>query len=292
MITEEQKQKILMFQKDEMTSHLLYRKLTGLIKDKHNANVIRDMSDTEMRHYQFWKKVSQTEVAANNVKIFFLLLMTRLLGLTFSIKLIERGEAAGAKEYAEFESVVPGAAQLGKDEEEHEAAMAEMIEEEFLSYVGSIVLGLNDALVELTGTLAGLTFALQSGQLVAVSGLITGIAAALSMAASEFLSSRAENDSKAGRSALYTGLAYIVTVILLIMPYLVVPQHGNGIFISLAITLAIAVLIILGFNFYVSVAKDLPFKQRFLEMFGISMGVSVLSFVVGLIVRNVFGIDM
>jgi VIT1/CCC1 family predicted Fe2+/Mn2+ transporter len=154
------------------------------------------------------------------------------------------------------------------------------------------VLGLNDALVELTGTLAGLTFALQSGQLVAVSGLITGIAAALSMAASEFLSSRAENDSKAGRSALYTGLAYIVTVILLIMPYLVVPQHGNGIFISLAITLAIAVLIILGFNFYVSVAKDLPFKQRFLEMFGISMGVSVLSFVVGLIVRNVFGIDM
>jgi len=292
MITEEQKQKILNFQKDEMTSHLLYKQLAGLIKDKHNAEVIREMSDTEMRHYQFWKKVSGTEITPDRIKIFFLLLMTRILGLTFSIKLIERGEAAGAKEYAEFETVVPGAAQLGKDEEEHEEAMAGMIEEEFLSYVGSIVLGLNDALVELTGTLAGLTFALQSGQLVAVSGLITGIAAAFSMAASEFLSARADNNPKAGRSALYTGLAYIFTVILLIMPYLVVPQHGNGIFISLAITLTIAVLIILGFNFYVSVAKDLPFKQRFLEMFGISMGVSVLSFIVGIIVRNVFNIDM
>jgi vacuolar iron transporter family protein len=292
MITEEQRQKILLFQKDEMTSHLLYKQLARLIKNKHNADVIREMSDTEMRHYQFWKKVSGTEIAADKVKIFFLMVMTRVLGLTFSIKLIERGEAAGAKEYAEFESVVPGAAQLGKDEEEHEDAMAGMIEEEFLSYVGSIVLGLNDALVELTGTLAGLTFALQSGQLVAISGLITGIAAAFSMAASEFLSARADNNPKAGRSALYTGLAYIFTVILLILPYLLVPQHGNGIFISLAITLGIAVLIILGFNFYVSVAKDLPFKQRFLEMFGISMGVSVLSFIVGIIVRNVFGIDM
>ncbi|GAP22611.1 VIT1/CCC1 transporter family protein [Leptolinea tardivitalis] len=292
MITEEQRSKIRQFQKDEITSHLLYKQLAKIIKDQNNARVIHEMSDTELRHYQFWKNVSNEDVQPNSIKIFFLILMVRILGLTFSIKLIERGEAAGAKEYAEFESVIPGAAQLGKDEEEHEEAMTAMIEEEFLSYVGSIVLGLNDALVELTGTLAGLTFALQSGQLVAVSGLITGIAAAFSMAASEFLSARADNDSKAGRSALYTGIAYIITVILLILPYLLVPQAGKGIFISLAITLLIAVLIILGFNFYVSVAKDLPFKQRFLEMLGISMGVSALSFIVGLIVRNVFGIEM
>ncbi len=292
MITEEQRSKIRQFQKDEITSHLLYKQLAKIIKDQNNARVIHEMSDTELRHYQFWKNVSNEDVQPNSIKIFFLILMVRILGLTFSIKLIERGEAAGAKEYAEFESVIPGAAQLGKDEEEHEEAMTAMIEEEFLSYVGSIVLGLNDALVELTGTLAGLTFALQSGQLVAVSGLITGIAAAFSMAASEFLSALADNDSKAGRSALYTGIAYIITVILLILPYLLVPQAGKGIFISLAITLLIAVLIILGFNFYVSVAKDLPFKQRFLEMLGISMGVSALSFIVGLIVRNVFGIEM
>ncbi len=292
MITDEQMKKVITFQKDEMTSCLLYQKLADLIKDPHNADIMREMADTEMRHYEFWKNVSHVDVKPDNVKIFFLLLMVRILGLTFSIKLLERGEAAGAKEYAEFETIIPGAAQLGKDEEEHEDEMTGMIKEEFLSYVGSIVLGLNDALVELTGTLAGLTFALQSGQLVAVSGLITGIAAAFSMAASEFLSARADNDAKAGRSALYTGVAYLVTVILLILPYLLVPQTGKGIYISLAITLLIAILIILGFNFYVSVAKDMPFKQRFLEMLGISMGVSALSFVVGLIVRNVFGIDM
>ena len=291
-MNEQQRRKVLNFQKDEITGYYLYLRLAEMIKDVHNAQVVRDMAATEMQHYQFWKSISQVDMRPNQVKIFIYLLMVRLLGLTFSIKLIEKGETAGAKEYEEFDSVVPGAAQMGKDEEEHESALAAMIEEEFLSYVGSIVLGLNDALVELTGTLAGLTLALQSGKLVVVSGLITGIAAALSMAASEFLSSRADNNPKAGRSALYTGTAYLVTVILLISPYLLIPQTDSGIYISLAITLLIAIAIIFGFNFYISVAKDLPFKQRFFEMLGISMGVAAFSFVVGLIVRSVFGINL
>ena len=167
-----------------------------------------------------------------------------------------------------------------------------MIEEELLSYIGSIVLGLNDALVELTGTLAGLTFALQSGTLVAVSGLITGIAAAFSMAASAFLSSRADGDPKAGRSAIYTGIAYLITVILLILPYLLIPQAGFGIYLSLIVTLLIAVAIIFSFNFYLSVAKDLNFKSRFFEMLGISLGVAAFSFLVGMLVRTIFGVDI
>jgi VIT1/CCC1 family predicted Fe2+/Mn2+ transporter len=288
----QQQTKVIAFQKEEITNHYLYLRLADTIKDKHNAGVIREMAATELNHYKFWNKISQVEVQPNKVLIFFFMVMARLLGLTFSIKLIEKAESVGAKEYEEFDAIVPGAAQLGKDEEEHEIALAGMIEEEFLSYVGSIVLGLNDALVELTGTLAGLTLALQNGRLVAISGLITGIAAAFSMAASEFLSARAENDPKAGRSAIYTGVTYLITVVLLILPYLLIPQRGSGIFISLAVTLTIAVLIILGFNFYVSVAKDLPFKRRFLEMFAISMGVAAFSFLVGLLVRSVFGIDV
>ncbi|MEA5078283.1 MAG: VIT1/CCC1 family protein [Anaerolineaceae bacterium] len=287
-----QMNRVLEFQQDEMTGHKLYAELAKLIKDPHNAEVVRDMSATEMRHYQFWKKISGKEVSENKFKVFFAVLAARLLGLTFTIKFLEKNEVAGAKEYAEFDSVVPGAAKMGKDEEEHEASLASMIEEEFLSYVGAIVLGLNDALVELTGTLAGLTLALQNGKLVAISGLITGIAAAFSMAASSFLASRADNDPKAVRSALYTGLAYIVTVVLLILPYLLIPQTGAGIYLSLGVTLLIAVLIIFGFNFYVSVAKDLPFKQRFWEMFAISMGVAAFSFLVGLLVRTIFGIDI
>lgn len=283
---------IAAFQRDEITNHQLYNRLANLIRDKNNAQVMRNMAKTELEHYRFWRELSKIEVGPNNLMINAIILLSRILGLTFTIKLIEKGEKAGAEQYAAFEKYIPGAAQLGLEEEEHERAMMNMLHEDFLSYVGSIVLGLNDALVELTGTLAGLTLALQNGKLVAVSGLITGIAAAFSMASSEYLSARAEENASAGRSALYTGVTYLVTVFLLIAPYLLLPQTNNWIFISLAITLLIAVAIIFGFNFYISVAKDLQFSKRFFEMFTISLGVAAFSFLVGLLVRNIFGIEI
>jgi VIT1/CCC1 family predicted Fe2+/Mn2+ transporter len=218
--------------------------------------------------------------------------LARILGLTFTLKLMEQGERATSNAYARFEDLVPGAARMGAEEDQHEADLMNMIEEEHLAYVGSIVLGLNDALVELTGTLAGLTFALQDGKLVAVSGIITGIAASFSMAASDYLASRAEGNRQARKSAIYTGLAYLITVFLLVLPYLLLPTEGSWIFISLGITLLIAVLIIFTFNFYLSVAKDLPFTSRFLEMLGISLGVAAFSFLVGILVRTVFGIEV
>ena len=83
-----------------------------------------------------------------------------------------------------------------------------------------MVLGLNDALVELTGSLAGFTFAMQNTRLIALSGLIIGISATFSMASSEFLAARSEGRSDAFKSCTYTGIAYLVTVVLLILPYL------------------------------------------------------------------------
>jgi len=63
-----------------------------------------------------------------------------------------------------------------------EISYKDLIEEKRLEYTGSIVLGLNDALVEMTGALAGLTLALQNTRLIALSGLVTGIAAASDIA--------------------------------------------------------------------------------------------------------------
>jgi VIT1/CCC1 family predicted Fe2+/Mn2+ transporter len=151
------------------------------------------------------------------------------------------------------------------------------------------VLGLNDALVELTGALAGLTFALQNTKLIAMTGAITGIAAALSMAVSEYLSTRSEETTRNPfRASIYTGVAYVVTVSVLILPYLVLTDY----YVCLGFTLTTAILIIGFFNYYVSVAKDVPFKRRFLEMVGLSLGVAGLSFVIGFILRTMFGIDV
>jgi VIT1/CCC1 family predicted Fe2+/Mn2+ transporter len=283
---------IIEFQREELTGKLLYEKLAGVAKDEANAEALRSMADAEGEHYRFWKKLSGTDAPPHRARVRFYYLLARTVGLTFALKLMERGESVTADSYRSVAHLVPEAEKIGREEDAHEEALIGMIEEELLAYMGSIVLGLNDALVELTGTLAGLTFALRNGPLVAVSGIITGIAAAFSMAASDYLASRAEGDERAGKSAIYTGVAYLVTVALLVVPYLVFPQRGLWIYASLGATLTIAVLIIAGFNFYLAVAKDLSFKKRFLEMAGISLGVSAFSFLVGLVVRSVFGIEV
>jgi VIT1/CCC1 family predicted Fe2+/Mn2+ transporter len=175
------------------------------------------------------------------------------------------------------------------NEETHERELIALIDEERLKYVGSVVLGLNDALVEFTGTLAGLTFAIQNTQIIAVVGLIMGVAASLSMGASEYLSQRSDGGpTDPLKASVYTGVAYIVTVALLILPFLVFTSP----YYALMLTLMGAVMVIFLFTFYISVAKDLPFWKRFGEMLLISLGIAAISFVIGIFIRTVLNINV
>ena len=109
------------------------------------------------------------------------------------------------------------------------------------------------------------------------------------MAASEYLSNKSEgNGEKALRSSIYTGVAYICTVALLVLPYFIF----TGYLVALLFTLVVALFIIFFFNYYISVAKDFSFKRRFFEMTAISLSVAVLSFGIGFVVRKIFGIDV
>lgn len=292
---------MLKLQKDEITDYRIYSKLAKKQKNEHNRTVLENIARDELDHYNFWKEITKKDVKASEFHIWFFFIIARIFGLTFGIRLKEKGELKTQHLYTELKGKVDGIESLLEEEEIHEEQLIDSLAEEKLNYIGSIVLGLNDALVELTGTLAGLTFGLANSQIVAFSGLITGIAASFSMASSEYLSAKQETShAQALKSALYTGGAYIVAVILLILPYLLIPAHNfdilgltvHGIYISLAITLLVVVLIILFFNYYISVAKRLNFKQRFLEMVTISLGVAVLSFFIGRLVGNLFGIEI
>ncbi|HAF62123.1 MAG TPA: rubrerythrin family protein [Anaerolineaceae bacterium] len=288
-ITAEQKNKILALQKEELNGYYTYLKLAEAVKDEHNAQVIKRIAQEEMKHYQVWQRYTETESKPNSLRIRFYFWLSKIFGLTFGIKLMEQGEEKAQEKYSELLDTIPEAAQILAEEEQHEDELLEMLDEESLKYAGSVVLGLNDALVELTGALAGLTFALKNTNLIALTGLITGISAAFSMAASEYLSSKSEGGDKVPiKSALYTGLAYILTVTILILPYLIASNY----YVSLIWTIANAILIIAIFNFYISVAKGLNFKKRFLEMSAISLGVALFSFIVGNIVSKVFGVNV
>ena len=273
---------VLKFQQTEITEHHIYKKLARKVTPPENAQIIEQIAEDELRHYNGWKKYTNQDVEPRWFIVWFYYWVSVLFGFTFGIKLMERGEEAAQENYASVAQEIPEAERFQHEEEVHEERLIGMLDEERLQYAGSVVLGLNDALVELTGALAGLTLALQNVKLIALSGLITGIAASMSMAASEYLSTRSEETTKQPvRAAIYTGIAYIITVALLVMPYLLFENY----ILDLIITMTIAVIIIAVFNYYISVAKGESFRARFLEMAGLSLGVAAFSFVIGYLIR-------
>lgn len=287
-LTPETRQKLLTYQENEITEYHIYQKLADAVDSPENSNVLRDIAEDELRHYHDWREYTQQDVEPDRWRIWKYYVISRIFGFTFGIKLMEQGEEDAQANYATIQGEIEAAASIAHEETDHEEALIAMLDEERLRYTGSIVLGLNDALVELTGALAGLTLALQNTDLIALSGSITGVAAALSMGASEYLSTRSEESTKHPvRASLYTGGAYIMTVILLILPYLLLENY----FVCLACALIAAVGIIGLFTYYISVAKDEPFWERFLEMAGLSFGVALISFGIGYLIRQALGIE-
>ena len=277
------------FQRIEITEYHIYKRLAKSIKNPENRLIMEQIAEDELRHSEDWKKYTQQDIKPNMWDVWKYFLISRIFGFTFGIKLMERGEERAQENYGQLKGKIPNIEKWIHEEEVHEQKLLAMLDEERLRYAGSVVLGLNDALVELTGALAGLTLALQNVKLIALSGLITGIAASLSMAASEYLSTRSEEtDKHPVRAAVYTGIAYIITVTLLVLPYLLIQNY----IVDLVITLLVAVLIIAAFNYYISVAKDEPFRARFLEMAGLSLGVAAFSFIIGYFIRQWLGVEV
>ena len=275
-------------QQNELTESVIYEKIAKFAKGDENKATLLRLSREEKAHYEIWKKYSGLEMKPQKGKVLWYTFIARTLGFTFAVKLMERGESNAQEEYAILAEEVAESIHIRQQEEEHETALLGMLDEETLQYVGSMVLGLNDALVELTGSLAGFAFALQNTRLIALSGLIVGISATFSMASSEFLAARSEGRSDALKSCSYTGTAYLITVILLILPYLLL--GSSQYILALILMLGIVVLIIAGFTYYTSVAQDQPFRSRFLEMALISVGVAVLSFAVGILAKKFLAI--
>jgi len=292
MITDVKTMSVLRkMQDDEITGYHVYGFLAQRLKiGDPNRQLLEKISREEKTHSELWKKYTQTDAKPKQIQIFWFKLISIVFGFTFTLKLMEQGEVVAIDIYEEISKEISEAARVSEEEKKHESDLMGLLDEERLRYVGSMVLGLNDALVELTGTLAGLSFALQNTKFIALSGLITGISATLSMMSSEYLSSRSEGAAHPLKAASYTGIMYTIAVILLVLPYLIFPAKQ---FIpALICMLVVVILVILVFTYYVSVAQDLPFKKRFFEMATISLSVATIAFLIGIVVKRFLGIQL
>lgn len=288
-LTPKVRAQIIKAQRAEVTEYHIYKRLSRKIKNESNKKILNDIAEDELRHYKIWMKYSGREVEPSRYDINKYYWIVRFFGLTFGLKLMERGEENAQINYNEIGKEIPEAIKISEDENQHEKELIALIDEDHLKYLGSIVLGLNDALVEILGTLAGLTFALQNNKLVALAGIITGIAGALSMSSSEYLSNKSEGkDEGAVKSAIFTGIAYVIAVVFLVVPYFLFASP----FMSLALAVFNSIFIVFLFSYYISVANDQPFRKRFVEMVVLSTVVGLISFGLGYLARLIFRIEV
>ncbi|MCC6064905.1 MAG: hypothetical protein LM576_02875 [Thermofilum sp.] len=277
---------------DELLDHELYARLAARERNERNRKLLEELARDELRHHLFWSKLAGPVRLGlgGRLKLRLLLSLSRLAGKTFTIKLLERGEAATVGEYRRAAAELGGelAAELARvieDEERHESELAGSLDELVVRQLGSIALGVSDAIIELTGVLAGFAGYTGSPLQVAAAGLIVGVSAALSMAAAAYSQAKHERGKNPRTAAAFTGLFYMLTVLALVAPLLL----GVPASIGVALSLACALAILAAFSFYSAVVMERPFLREYLENAAVIMAVSLVGYAFGQIVKELTG---
>ncbi len=278
--------KILIYQKNEITEHLLYGALAGRLKGK-NRQILHKISSDELKHYEFFKKITGKETRPDHHKILFYRFVSRIFGITFTMKMMSNGEDQAEHNYEEVEGRIPGIKRIISEEVKHEESLMSQVEEGIITHMGSMVLAINNSIQEITGIVVGLTFALSNSILVGKTALISGLAATLAMVASEYLSQKADSDEKSEplKAAIYTGIIYIFVVTAVVAPYFIFDNY----YTALLVALGFVIVIVIAFTFFMSVVKNLQYRKALIEVFSITGGVVALSLGLGMLIRVIFG---
>jgi len=270
---------LLKAQQEEATEALLYRKLAEKAEGE-AKEVLERIAEDEERHYLTLKEHTGRDVEPNRRKVALYLFLARLLGVSFVLSLMEFLEAKAVSAYREL-----GLEELAEDEERHEKELLSLLQGE--DYLWAVILGLNDAIVELSASLVGLAFSFNNNLLTAFAGFVVGFSASLSMALSAFFSAR-ESGQDPYKAALYTGIAYITTTAFLILPYLLTPSPLT----ASALMVAVIAIVLSLYSFYRVVVKGGSFWKEFLLHLTLALAVSALSFAVGQLLKLYLGVEV
>lgn len=279
---------------NELTEHIIYGRLAAREKNPENKALLEKMSIQEKEHYELWKKISPgTDVEPRRLSVFIFDAMRSVLGVTFTTKFLETHETKAVQEYQAILETLPPEykpylERIIEEEKSHERSLLSQIKEKRIAYLSFIVLGLADAIVEITGVHAGFLGVTGSTLVAGVSGIIVGFAAAISMASAAYLQAKQDVERSALVSAVSTGLAYIMSVILLALPYFWLDSMIPAFLASVGV----GILLIGGFTYYGAVVFERKFWHEFLEAAGLMLGTAIATYFVGKIVGSVFNVDV
>jgi VIT1/CCC1 family predicted Fe2+/Mn2+ transporter len=351
------------FYEDEYRDSVLYAQLAKGEKNEMLKREFLRLSAIESEHAKFWyaflerRGVKAPRVKVGKLSFLSIKLLRRLLGPGAVASLLELGENSAVERYFEFLTGFELAederrilSEVIVDELEHEHFFAEAKKRFHTDNIRDFVLGMNDGLVELLGAVTGLSAVyVNSPRIVGISGLIVGVAGALSMAIGSFISVRSQrqvNESvqkrmevlfkvspgrakdellerlgESGmpediaeevaeklssnheallkllmggerrenevRSALYTGLAYILGVVFPVLPYFLFGSSLTALPFSVAFAgAALAVVATL-----ISVLSGISIRTMVAEMVTTGLGAAFLSYLFGRLMESVFHIS-
>jgi len=279
---------------DELTDYTLYTRLSATNHNGAFVEVFKKLALMERRHLEFWQKfVPDVQPRLNAGLIRRALIFKRIFGLTFSIRYLERHESDSLKRYRAVAHLVPpedkaAFEEVLADEEQHENDLSSGIESSTIRYISFVVLGLADALVEITGIHAGSLGIYNKTEIAGLAGIIAGGAASLAMASAAYAQAKQGFKGSAKLSAAYTGISYFITALVLATPYFLT---GSQIY-AIGVSMALAVAIVTFASYYSAIISTKPFTRDYLELLGILLGVTVALYVFGYVIRAETGITV
>ena len=278
--------------RDEITDYTVYKRLSGLSIER-NADfkaALLELSDTERGHYEFWKRyVPDESVGPSWLRVYLVLFLRVLFGVTFASKFLERNENKVVRGYRSVQNLIPETDRpafdaMLLDEEVHEREFERRTENTSVKYISFVVLGLADALVEIAGIHAGSLGVYNSTRLAGLAGVIAGAAASIAMASAAYAQAKQGFQGSASKSAAYTGFSYFAAALILASPYFITEKMVT----ALSVSLTFAVLLIAFVSFYSTVISEEPFLRNFGQMTGIMFGATAALYLLGSVIHVVF----
>ena len=268
----------------EYTDSMLYERLSKTVnKDSPFAGVLMTLSKTENGHYEFWKRFAPDEKPRlNKAKLYWILFLRWIFGLTFASRYLDRHEASVVKEYQGLAHFIPESDKadfdkMVEDEKQHEIEFAQKIESSAVRYIAFIVLGLADSLVEISGIHAGSLGLYDRTEIAGLAGVVAGGAASIAMASAAFAQAKQGFSGSARLAAVYTGVSYFISAVFLATPYFLT---GSMVY-ALGTSLAIAIVQLALATYYSTVIQNKPFTRDFVEILAILLAATVVLYVAG-----------
>ncbi|MEM2856979.1 MAG: ferritin family protein [Candidatus Nitrosocaldaceae archaeon] len=280
--------------KEEYNSHKIYLILSQSIFTPSNIRSrFKIMAEQEYEHYLFWSRyVRGYEPKISYVKIFFIKLLILFMGATFIIKILEKHESNIINEYKHVMHLLDEEEKhkleiIIDEEEKHEDEFTKDLNEARVKYLGFIVLGLSDALIEIAGIHAGTLGAYTDTFKAGLAGLIAGVAASIAMASAAY--NQAKQNEVIGKpvtAAMYTGIAYILTALLLAFPYFVIHDIIEALLASLIVSIGILAYI----SLYSYILYNRNFFRELGETSAIIFGATLALYIFGDLIGEYLGI--